>query len=141
MNDAFDPREPNSQPKMGTEQNFGRVFAAVFAIIALWPVLRGGQVRLWSLATATVLLAVTLMAPRTLAPLNRIWFQIGISLSKVMTPLVMGVLWLVVFIPVAFLMRVFGKDSLRLKRELAGKSYWLERSPPGPVAGSFKNQF
>jgi hypothetical protein len=142
MNDALDPHsETHGQPKMGTERNFGRVFAAVFAIIAVWPLVRGGQVRLWSLATAAVLLAVTLIAPRTLAPLNRIWFQIGILVSKVMTPLVMGLLWLVVMTPVAFLMRVFGQDPLRLKRELTAKSYWLERQPPGPVAGSLKDQF
>ena len=142
MNDVPEPRSGHyAQPKMGSERNFGLVFAAVFAIIGLLPLLRADKVHLWSLATAAIFLAAALMAPRALAPLNRVWFRLGILLGKVVTPLVMGVLYFVVVTPVGFLMRLFGKDPLRLEREPAAKSYWIERSPPGPVRGSLKDQF
>ena len=126
---------------MGSERNFGLVFAAVFAIISLWPLLSAEKARLWLLAIAAIFLAAAFVAPHTLAPLNRLWYRIGILLGKVVTPLVLGVLWFAVVTPVGLLMRLFGKDPLRLKREPAAKSYWIERSPPGPIAGSLKNQF
>jgi len=142
MNDALDPRSgKHEQPKMGSERSFGLVFAAVFAIIALWPLIHADKPRFWFLAIAAVFLAAALIAPGSLAPLNRLWFRIGILLGKVVTPLVMGVLWFVVVTPVGVLMRLFGKDPLRLKHELSVKSYWIERSPPGPIPGSLKDQF
>jgi len=142
MNDALDPRSGNhAEPKMGSERNFGLVFAAVFAIISLWPLLSAEKARLWLLAIAAIFLAAAFVAPHTLAPLNRLWYRIGILLGKVVTPLVLGVLWFAVVTPVGLLMRLFGKDPLRLKREPAAKSYWIERSPPGPIAGSLKDQF
>jgi predicted membrane metal-binding protein len=142
MNDALDPRRGNhTEPKIGSERNFGIVFAAVFVTIALWPLIRAEKAHLWLLPIAIIFLAAAFLAPRTLAPLNRLWFRIGILLGKVVTPLVMGVLWLAVLTPIGLLMRLFGRDPLRLKRQPAAKSYWIERSPPGPIAGSLKNQF
>ncbi len=96
----------------------------------LWPLTRAGEVKLWSLAIAAVFLAAASLAPRALAPLNRLWFRIGILLGKVVTPLVMGILFFVMVTPIGFLMRLFGSDPLRLKRKPAAKSYLIERSPP-----------
>ncbi len=139
MNDALHPlNENHSQPKMGSERNFGLVFAAVFVILALLPLLHSNKVHWWLLPIAFVFLALAVVAPRMLAPLNRLWFLIGILLGKVVTPLVMSILWFVVVTPVGFLMRLFGNDPLRLKREFTDKSYWITRSPPGPVAGFFQ---
>ena len=74
-------------------------------------------------------------------PLNRLWFLLGMMLGKIMTPVVMSLLFFVVVTPVGFLMRAFGQDPLRLKRERNAESYWIKRSPPGPAAESLKNQF
>jgi Saxitoxin biosynthesis operon protein SxtJ len=131
----------HAQPKMGSERNFGLVFAAVFALMGLAPLVHAGGVRLWPLPVAVAFLAVTAVRPGALAPLNRLWFRIGILLGKVMTPVMMGVLFFVVVTPVGLLMRLCGKDPLRLKREPAAKSYWLERSGLGLTAESLKDQF
>jgi hypothetical protein len=131
----------HAQPKMGSERNFGLVFAAVFALMGLAPLVHAGGVRLWPLPVAAAFLAVTAVRPGALAPLNRLWFRIGILLGKVMTPVMMGVLFFVVVTPVGLLMRLCGKDPLRLKREPAAKSYWLERSGLGLTAESLKDQF
>jgi hypothetical protein len=142
MNDAVDPRsESDVQPKMGSDRNFGLVFAGVFSFIALWPLVRGEGVHRWPLYIAAIFLAAALVMPTALRPLNRLWFRVGMVLGKIVTPVVMGILFFVVVTPVGFLMRAFGKDPLRLKREPAAESYWIERSPPGPGAGSLKNQF
>jgi predicted membrane metal-binding protein len=128
-------------PKIGSERSFGLVFAGVFVVIALWPLMRGDKLHLWWLVIAAGFLGVAFVAPRALAPLNRFWFRTGMLLGKIVTPLVMGILFFLVVTPVGFLVRFSGKDPLRLAFEPASKSYWIKRSPPGPVAGSLKNQF
>jgi predicted membrane metal-binding protein len=142
MSDALDPggAKPGN-PKIGSDRNFGLVFGLVFALIALWPLFRGNRIHLWLLAVAGIFLIAAIVVPRSLGPLNRLWFRLGILLSKIVTPLVMGILFFVAVTPIAYLMRWFSTDPLRLKRDPAAKSYFIERSPPGPVVGSFKDQF
>jgi hypothetical protein len=128
-------------PKMGSERNFGLVFAAAFALVGFAPLVRAGEMRLWPLPVAAAFIAIAAVRPRALAPLNRLWFRLGILLGKVMTPVMMGVLFFVVVTPVGLLMRLCGGDPLRLKREPAAKSYWLERPGLGLTAESLKDQF
>jgi hypothetical protein len=141
MNDAINSQTGHSEPKLGSERNFGLVFAAAFGILALWPLVHAEKPRFWLLLVGGLFLVAALLAPLTLAPLNRLWFRIGILLGKVVTPLMMSALWVAVLTPAGFLMRRFGRDPLRLNREPAAKTYWIRRSPPGPIAGSLKDQF
>ncbi|MCA1907020.1 MAG: SxtJ family membrane protein [Magnetospirillum sp.] len=127
--------------QMGSERSFGLVFAAVFAIIALWPLKSGGDPRLWAVGVASAFLVVAVVAPKALKPLNLVWFKFGLLLHKVMTPLIMGLLFFVTVTPIGLLMRATGKDPMRLKRDPAATSYWITRDPPGPAPASMKNQF
>ncbi len=85
--------------------------------------------------------AAALLSPSVLHPLNRLWFAFGHLLSKVMTPIVMGLLYVLAIVPTAFIMRLRGHDLLRLKLDRDVKSYWIVREPPGPARGSMTNQF
>lgn len=127
--------------KAGSERAFGLVFAAVFALIGLWPLLSADSVRLWALIVATLFIAAALFAPRALKPLNRFWFLFGVLLHRIVSPLVMALLFFVTVTPIAILMRLAGKDPLRLKFDRAAKSYWIERAPPGPAPETMRNQF
>jgi hypothetical protein len=127
--------------QMGSERSFGIVFAVVFALIGLWPLKAGGDLRLWALGLAALFLAVALVAPKLLKPLNLVWFKVGLLLHKIMTPLIMGLLFFLTVTPVGMLMRATGKDPMRLKRDPAATSYWISRDPPGPRPDSMKNQF
>lgn len=127
--------------QIGSERSFGIVFAVVFVLIGLWPLKAGGDVRLWALGLAAAFLLVALVAPRLLKPLNLIWFKFGLLLHKIMTPLVMGLLFFLTVTPVGMLMRATGKDPMRLKRDPTAASYWINRDPPGPKPDSMKNQF
>jgi predicted membrane metal-binding protein len=129
------------EPKAGGERGFGMVFAAVFAIIGLWPLWDGGDIRLWALIAAGVFAAAGLLTPALLRPLNRIWFLFGMVLHKVVNPLVMGLLFYVTITPMALVMRLMGKDPLRLSFDTEAKSYWIERNPAGPEPQSMRNQF
>ena len=115
--------------------------AAVFALIGLAPLVGAAAPRWWALAVAVLLAILGLALPRVLSPLNRLWLGFGLVLHKVMTPIVMGVLFYGAVTPVALLMRVFGKDPLRRRFEPEAETYWIDREPPGPDPESMRNQF
>jgi len=127
--------------QMGSERSFGIVFAVVFALIGVWPLKAGGDLRLWALGLAVAFLAVAFVAPGLLKPLNLLWFKFGLLLHKIMTPLIMGLLFFLTVTPVGMLMRATGKDPMRLKRDPTAATYWISRDPPGPKPDSMKNQF
>lgn len=130
-----------TEPPMGSDRSFGLVFAVVFALVGLAPLRHGAEPRLWALALAVTFLVAALAAPGMLRPLNRLWFRFGLLLHHVVTPVVMGLLFFVVVTPVGLLMRATGKDPLRLRRDSAAASYWIERQPPGPAPASMRQQF
>jgi Saxitoxin biosynthesis operon protein SxtJ len=127
--------------KAGSERSFGLVMAAFFLIVACLPLIHAERVRLWALGVAAVFAGLALMWPAALAPLNRLWLKLGLVLYKVVNPIVLGLLFYLTVTPIALLMRVLGKDPLRLRRDPNAASYWLERTPPGPAPESMKNQF
>lgn len=126
---------------MGSNRAFGLVFAAVFAILAIWPLLRHGEAIRWqALLPAFVFLGLALFAEERLAPLNRVWFKLGLALHGVVSPLIMGALFFCVVTPMGMVLRAMGADLLRLRRS-SEESYWIRREPPGPAAGSLNRQF
>jgi hypothetical protein len=127
-----------------SERSFGLLFAALFAVLAGY----GWFFKGWSLGIVLSLLALAaafalcgFVAPKVLAPLNSLWFQLGQLLGKIVSPLVLGAIFFLILTPVSLLTRLFGRDELRLKRKALQSSYWLDRAPPGPEPDSFKNQF
>ena len=126
---------------MGSERSFAIVFAVVFAIIGGWPLLEGASPRWWALAIALAFLGLGFLAPKALRPLNRVWFRFGRLLHRIVSPLVLGILFFSTLTPTAWAMRALGKDPLRLARKGPGESYWVPRDGEGQGPGSFKNQF
>ncbi len=125
----------------GSNRSFGVVFAVVFAIIAAWPLLGGGDIRWWSAAIAGIFLGLGLFLPNVLAPLNRVWFKFGMLLARIVNPVVMFVIYVVSVLPIGVILRVSGKDLLRLRMEPEASSYWIERAPPGPERPSLEDIF
>ncbi len=131
----------NRKVELGSNRNFGLVFSAVFAFLAVWPLIRHGEaIRWWAFGVAAIFLGLALFADHLLAPLNRLWFRFGLMLHSVVAPIVMGLLFYCAVTPVAFVIRMMGKDILRLSRT-DDKSYWIERTPPGPAKNSMGQQF
>jgi hypothetical protein len=124
--------------KMGSERSFGLVFAGVFALAALLPLWHGHPPRLWALPIAAAFLAAALIRPAVLAPLNRLWFRFGLALGKVMTPVMMGVLFVVAVIPTALVMKLLRKDPLQRRFSSDAVTYWERREQqPGPMREQF----
>ena len=124
-----------------SDRSFGWVFAAVFTLIAVWPSWHGEPPRWWAGGLAAVFALIVLLRPGLLAPLNRQWTKLGVLLAKVVSPVALGLLFYGVIAPVGIVMRLVGKDPLRLKFDRATDSYWIQREPPGPQPDSMSNQF
>lgn len=124
-----------------SDRSFGVVFAVVFTIIAAWPLLQGGGLRIWAAAVAAAFALIAMLRPALLSRLNRLWLEFGLLLGKIVSPIALGVLFYGVLAPMGALMRLAGKDPLRLKRDPQAASYWIDRAPPGPPPGSMTNQF
>jgi hypothetical protein len=127
--------------RASSNRNFGLVFAAVFLLIALRPLWSGGAIRIWVLAVAVSFLALALIRPVVLQPVNRIWFRIGLLLGRIVNPIVMSVLFFVVMIPTGLLLRMMGKDLLRLEKHAVASTYWIPKDPPGPSPETMIKQF
>jgi hypothetical protein len=98
-------------------------------------------VRWPALIASLPFLMLALVAPKLLAPLNKLWMKLGLLLGKIVNPIVMGLLFFLTITPIGLLMRWMGKDQLRRGFDKRSASYWIERRPPGPPPESMKNQF
>ena len=123
--------------KISSNRSFGIVFFVVFLIIALYPLINDGNIRLWSLFVSLAFLVLGLLNSKFLSPLNKIWFKFGLFLGKIISPMVMGLIFFFVVTPIGILMRILKKDLLNLKMN-NNKSYWIEKSEP---KSKMKNQF
>jgi hypothetical protein len=138
---AHEPNVARRKIAAGSNRAFGIVFAVLFGIIALWPVMSGAWPRPWASVVAGAFLVVALFAPWLLSPLNRAWFYFGLALHRVINPIVMGIIYYGTVVPMGLLLKLRGKDLLRLKRDPSAASYWIPRDPPGPPRGSMTKQF
>ena len=127
----------NSEKNKSSNRSFGIVFFIVFLIIGIYPMLNKGDLRLWSLIISIIFLILGNLNSKVLTPLNKIWFRFGILLGKIISPLVMAIIFFFVVTPIGLLMRFIGKDVLNLKFN-NDKSYWVEKKGP---KSKMKNQF
>tara|TARA_B100001250_G_C19582946_1_gene692933 strand:+ start:57 stop:443 length:387 start_codon:yes stop_codon:yes gene_type:complete len=123
--------------KLPSNRNFGIVFFIVFLIIALWPLLKQNDIRLWSLTISGIFLILGLINSKLLLPLNKIWFKFGILLGNIIAPIIMGFVFFLVVTPTGLIMKLLGKDLLKLKKN-KNSTYWLKKDNTN---SSLKNQF
>ena len=123
--------------KIGSNRSFGIVFFIVFLLISIYPLLSGENVRLWSLAIATIFFILGIINSSLLSPLNKIWFKFGLLLGRFISPLIMGLIFFLVVTPIALLMKLLKKDLLNLKYS-KDNTYWIVKSGP---KSKMKNQF
>ena len=123
--------------KISSNRSFGIVFFIVFLLIALYPLIYSEEIRIWSVIISIIFLVLGLLKSKILTPLNKLWFKFGILLGKVISPLIMGIIFFLVVTPIGLIMRLLGKDLLNLKSSDT-KSYWIEKSGQ---KSKMKNQF
>jgi len=130
------PRRETISP--GSDRQFGVVVGGIFLLISLWPIMSGEGVRLVIAVPAILLIAAGLLIPSRLRPLNRAWHRLGLLLGKVMTPVIMGLVFALAIVPTALFFRLRKADLLAMKVDRNTDSYWIKRSDS---VGSLKDQF
>ena len=127
----------NNDIKIGSNKSFGIVFFIVFLIIALYPMLKGQDLRLWSLIISFIFLILGMINSSILNPLNKIWFKFGILLGNIISPIVMAIVFFGVVLPTGIVMKILRKDLIGLKKNNKN-TYWIEKKSQ---MTSMKNQF
>jgi len=123
--------------KKSSNKSFGVVFFIFFLIISFYPLINDEKIRVWSLAISLFFLSASFIFPKILTPLNKLWFKFGILLGKIISPIVMSVIFFCVVTPIGIFMRIIKKDLLNLKFNDKG-TYWIEKTEP---KSKMKNQF
>jgi hypothetical protein len=128
----------NHNVSISTEKSFGIVFSIVFLLVAFYPLINSEEIHLWAIILSAIFLFLAYFMPKILSIPNKFWFKFGILLQSIIAPIVMALLYFLTVLPTGLIMRLLGKDLLKLKLDKNAKSYWIERTEP---MGSMKNQF
>lgn len=141
MTNTHENWTPEEGVKASSNRTFGLVFTAFFLFLTLIPLRRHHPVRGWAAVLSGLFCLAALAAPAILAPLNRAWTALGGLLHRITNPIILGILFYLVFTPLGWLLRRMGKSVLRSNPEPDAASYWVVRQPPGPDPASMANQF
>jgi hypothetical protein len=112
--------------KRTSEKSFGILFFVVMFLIGIWPLLNNNSVRVWALVLSFIFLGIALLKQELLKPLNNLWIKFGDNLGKIISPIVMAIIFFFMITPLSFIIRLFGKDLLKLKIS-KNNSYWIKR--------------
>jgi len=123
--------------KIGSNRSFGIVFFIVFLIVALWPLQNNNDIRIWSLIISLIFLFLGIFNSKLLNPLNILWYKFGIFLGRIISPIIVGLIFFIVVTPIAILLKIFKKDVLSLKKNNSD-TYWKKKSD---YDSNMRNQF
>ncbi len=141
MSDTHENFAEHAPSGGGSNRSFGIVLSVAFLLLAIFPLSSSAPLSALAFGISTILSVTALASPARLAPFNRLWTKLGLVLHRIVSPVMLGIIFFLVVTPTGLLMRLTGKDLLRRKFDRASKSYWIERDPAGPSAESLKNQF
>ena len=113
--------------KISSNRSFGFLFFIVFLAISLWPLKSQEDLRLWALILSLIFLILGILNSKILTPLNKLWIKFGIFLGNIVSPVVMGIVFFIVVTPTGLIMRLLGKDLLRINKNESISTYWIDR--------------
>ena len=113
--------------KKGSNRSFGLLFFIVFFIIALWPLVNSETIRLWALIISLIFLFLGVINSKILNPFQKVWIKLGELLGKIIAPVIMFLVFFTILTPTGIILKLFGKDLLKIKKNKASKSYWVNR--------------
>ena len=112
--------------KKSNTRSFGILFCIVFLLIAIWPLISSNHIRYWAIILSITFLILGIVNSKLLSPLKDYWIKLGEILGKVIAPIVMSLVFFIILTPIGIILRIFGKDLLKLKKNKKS-SYWLSR--------------
>lgn len=138
---AIEPTLARGPETTASDKSFGFVFTAVFALYGGWPLVHANPPRFWALTIAAGFAIIALIKPQILHPLNRVWMGFGALLHRILSPVIMSLIFFLCVTPIGWIMRLRGIDLLSRNRNSKHQSYWITLDGPSPSPESFKNQF
>ena len=130
----------NLKPELPSNRQFGFFFTAVFLGVSVYFYIMTNAFGFYTFGgLAVIFLLVTIIKAEVLLPLNKFWMGLGHLIGMFVSPLVIGFIFFGIFTPTGFLMRLFGRDELKLEFKQK-HSYWIKRETDSEIY-SFKNQF
>ena len=130
-----------SEVTLPSNRKFGFFFTVIFLVIGTY-IFSGTQVIISYVlfALSAIFLLVTLVNAEFLLPFNKLWMRLGLLIGLIVSPVVMGVIFFGLFTPISLLMKLFGRDELRLKVK-SRQSNWKERNTDVSQSDTFKHQY
>ena len=132
---------PKTAPKALENRTFGLIFAGIFLVFTLFPLLKGKPVNMWTAYISAAFAISAIVLPILLTPLNRLFVLFGQVMHKITNPLLMGLVFFLTVLPTGMMLKLFGKDPMRRKLDDSADSYWIAREPDAISKDSFDNQF
>jgi len=130
-----------SDVELPSNKKFGLFFGVIFTIAVIYSLNKGGkEAALFFAILAFAFINLAFFKPELLLPINKLWMRFGLLLGMFFSPLVLGLMFFILFTPIGFSMRLFGRDELRLRMKKA-ETYWQIREISGPSPESFRLQF
>ena len=133
----FEKKNIKKNDKFENNKSFGILFFIVFILVSVWPLKNGEDLRIWSLLISLVFLFLGLINSKILTPLKSVWIKFGYLLGNIISPVVMGIIYFLVLTPTGIIMRLLGKDILKLNKNKLN-TYWEKKSKN---QSTMKNQF
>ena len=133
----FEKKNINKNDKFENNKSFGILFFIVFILVSVWPLKNGEDLRIWSLLISLAFLFLGLINSKILTPLKSVWIKLGYFLGNIISPVVMGIIYFLVLTPTGLIMRLLGKDILKLNKNKLN-TYWEKKSKN---QSTMKNQF
>ena len=127
--------------KVPTDRKFGYTFAVVLASLGAWMLWRANRLGFAAVGVGVAFAAIAATVPKILHPLNVAWMFVGRLLNKIVSPIVLAAIYGAIVVPVGLVFRFIGRDALSRTLDPARKSYWVDRTPPGPGSDHFPHQF
>jgi len=130
----------NKKIKVSSNKSFGIVFFIFFLLIGLYPLINNEDFRIWAIIISIIFLILGLIDSSILTPLNFLWFKFGMLLGRIVSPIIMSLIFFAVVTPIAILAKIVKKDFLNLDKEknLKRKTYWNKKEK---YNNSMKDQF
>lgn len=127
--------------QLPTNQKFGFFISFLLFLASVFCVYQDEKfIAIFFVFTVIILLAISIWIPQCLLPLNKLWMQFGFVLGMIVSPIIMAFIFFLIFSPTAIIMRLFGRDELRIKLKKS-ESFWKDRKVPPTSFESFRNQY
>ncbi len=131
----------NVNSQLPTDRKFGIFFAALFMLLSIYAYSKEfGELLIASFTMGFLFAVVAILVPKVLRPLNYLWYRLGLILGRIVSPILLGIIFMLMITPIALMMRILGRDELKIKKRDVG-SYWVNRTPSSLSPDSFENQF